>query len=69
MLVPENPAHWLDCSQEQLVLRRCAHWMSLAGAPPTANERSVTVYVPRANLFTVESLSGLMRTINEGGVP
>jgi hypothetical protein len=68
VLVPEDPAHWLDCSAEQLGLRRCAYWMSLAGAPPTANESSVTVHVPRANLFTVECLSRLMRTINEGGV-
>jgi hypothetical protein len=51
------------------VLRRSAYWLSLAGAPPTENESSVTVQVPRANLLTVESLVRLMHTINEGGVP
>jgi len=43
--------------------------MSLAGAPASDNERSVTVQVPRANLFTVDGLSRLMQTINAGGVP
>ncbi len=69
VLVPEDPAHWLQGSPEQLVLRHAAYWLSLAGAPATDNERSVTVQVPRANLFTVEGLSGLMHRINEGGVP
>ena len=69
VVVPEDPAEWLQCSAEQLVLRRSAYWLSLAGASPTANESNVTVHVPRANLLTVESLSRLMHTINEGGVP
>ena len=69
VIVPEDPAQWLSCSAEQLVLRHCAYWLSLAGAPPTDNERTVTNQVPRANLFTVESLSWLMHTIDEGGVP
>ena len=65
----EDPAAWLQCSPDQLVLRHCAYWLSLAGAPATDNEWSVTVQVPRANLFTVEGLGGLMHRINEGGVP
>jgi hypothetical protein len=55
-------------SPEQLVLRRCAYWCSLAGLPESENETSVTVRVPRANLFNVAVLTGLMQEINEGGV-
>ena len=69
VLLPKDPAAWLQCSPEQLVLRHCAYWLSLAGAPATDNETRVTVQVPRANLFMVEGLSGLMHRINEGGVP
>ena len=69
VLVPEDPAHWLSCSAEQIVLRHGAYWLSLAAAPARDNESSVTVHVPRANLLTVEALSGLMHMINEGGVP
>lgn len=69
VIVPDAPATWLSISPDQLVLRHCAYWLSLATAPPSDNETSVTVYVPRANLLTVEALSGLMHTINEEGVP
>jgi hypothetical protein len=42
--------------------------VSLRGLPATDNETSVTVQVPRANLFDVSALMGLMQLINEGGV-
>jgi hypothetical protein len=54
-------------SVEQLVLRRCGYWVSLAGQPQSENETSVTVPVPRANVLTVNALQGLMQQINEGG--
>ena len=66
VLVPPSPEAWLSVSPEQLVLRRSACWCSLAGLPETENERSVTVQVPRANLFDVAALTSLMQRINEG---
>ena len=69
VIVPEDPRLWLACSAEQLVLRHSAYWLSLAGAPASDNESSVTVYVPRANLLTIGALEGLMHTISDGGVP
>jgi hypothetical protein len=68
VVVPRQPETWLSVSPEQLVLRRCAYWCSLAGLPESENESSVTVRVPRANLFDVAALMGLMQAINEGGV-
>lgn len=69
IVVPADPTTWLALSPEALVLRHCAYWASLRGLPATANESTVTVQVLRANLFDTENLIGLMRTINEGGVP
>jgi Domain of unknown function (DUF4365) len=68
VVLPPQPEAWLSVSPEQLVLRRCAYWCSLAGFPESANESSVTVHVARANLFDVAALTGLMQEINEGGV-
>ena len=34
VLIPRDPASWLQCSPDQLVLRHCAYWLSLAGARP-----------------------------------
>jgi hypothetical protein len=69
VLVPPQPEAWLSVSPERLVLRRCGYWSSLAGQPESENESSVTVHVPRANLFDVAAVTALMRAINEGGVP
>jgi hypothetical protein len=63
--VPESPDHWLTLSPEQLALRRCAYWVSLAGPPPSENETTVTISVPRENLLTVAALESMMRRINE----
>jgi hypothetical protein len=68
VLVPSAPPMWLSASPEALVLRHCAYWVSLSGLPATTNETYVTVRVPRANLFDVTALTGLMQAINEGGV-
>ena len=69
VLVPSKSASWLSLTLEALVLRHCAFWTSLRGLPASSNERSVTVEVPRANLFDVQALMGIMHRISEGGVP
>jgi hypothetical protein len=65
VLVPPDIANWLELTPDQLVLRRCAYWVSLAGHPPTDNETTVRVSVPRANLLNVASLEGLMQRAND----
>jgi hypothetical protein len=60
LFLPGNPAEWLTHSQECLVARRCAYWLSLRGAPASENEISQTVYIPTANDLSVEALRGLM---------
>jgi hypothetical protein len=69
VVVPPQPEQWLTFSPEHLVLRRSAYWCSLAGLPASKNAESVTVQVPRANLFDVAALTRLMQSINEGGAP
>lgn len=68
VLEPPSPEAWLSVSPEQLVLRRSACRCLLAGLPESENESSVTVQVPRANLFDVAALTSLMQRINEGGL-
>jgi hypothetical protein len=60
LFLPGNPADWLTHSHECLVARRCAYWLSLRGAPASANETSQTIYIPMTNLLSVENLLGLM---------
>jgi hypothetical protein len=60
VLVPESEEEWLRHSEDELALRRCGYWVSLRGEPETANQTRVTVYLPRANVFDVAGLRGLM---------
>jgi len=64
-LMPPDIGNWLELTADQLVLRRCAYWVSLAGRPATDNESTVRVSVPRANLLNVTSLEGLMQRAND----
>jgi len=65
VLVPPDIGSWLEPTADQLILRRSAYWVSLAGQPPTDNEQTVTVSVPRSNLLNVASLEGLMQRAND----
>ena len=67
--LPRDIEEWFSLSREQLVLRRCAYWLSLRGWPPSDNDKTVTVTVPRLNLFTVDALCNMMQRINEGALP
>jgi hypothetical protein len=65
VLMPSDIGNWLDLTADQLVLRRCAYWVSLAGQPATDNKNTVMVGVPRANLLNVAALERLMWRAND----
>jgi hypothetical protein len=69
MLVPEMVSDWLSHSETELAVRRCAYWVSLLGMPESQNTSTVTVALPRGNLFSVDGLRGIMSRINNGGKP
>jgi hypothetical protein len=60
LALPPNPKEWLQQSEEEMISRRCAYWISLLGEPETSNTRTVTVHLPRKNQFSVQSLNDLM---------
>jgi hypothetical protein len=60
VLVPPAPADWIVQGTDQLALRRCGYWVSLRVLAPTANTSTVTVEIPRAQLFSVDSLRSLL---------
>ncbi|MEO5365717.1 MAG: DUF4365 domain-containing protein [Magnetococcus sp. WYHC-3] len=67
--VPRDLAQWAEASEEQLLLRHCGYWVSLRGEPTTDNATSMTVSVPRNQIFTVDALKVLMTRIGAGGTP
>lgn len=67
LVVPEDVNSWLEQSEEQLAMKRCAYWLSLRGENETTNSETVTVSIPRQNQFTADALIHLMGIVgNEG---
>ena len=54
--LPDDEAQWMEHSPESLLLRRCAYWVSLREAPTSTNKTGETVYLPKAQRLTPESL-------------
>lgn len=66
VLVPDNVDDWLNQSEDELCLKRCGYWLSLAGADSTENQETVTVSISRENIFTFNMLKQLMQRIATG---
>lgn len=66
--LPKEPADWLTVSRSELVLRHCAYWLSLRGAPETDVGHEKTVYIPDKNRFDIEGLIALMEQSRTGTV-
>ena len=64
MQLPANPEEWLRHSEESLVAKQCAYWVSLRGAPASENEKEQTVHVPRSQQLSPESLTALMTRLS-----
>lgn len=65
LVLPETEREWLIQSPDQLAIRHCAYWLSLAGAPPSTASRSVRVTIPRENVFSAESVRTLLERARE----
>jgi len=65
-LLPLNESAWVQHSVENLMTQRCAYWCNLKGLPATDNEKSTTVKVIAANVFSPNSLTELMNKVARG---
>ena len=64
--LPTERDHWMTITEQELILRRCAFWLSLAGCEEKPNRSSVTVQIPPENRFDVNTLRTLME-LSRGG--
>lgn len=56
LFLPNDEEQWMAHSPEELILRRCAYWESLRGAPASTNKSGQTVYLPKRQRLTPQSL-------------
>jgi hypothetical protein len=66
VFVPERLADWTAHTEQELTMRYCAYWVSLRGLPPSTNQYSTTVHLPRTNQFNLHGLEMLMDRIGRG---
>ena len=66
VLLPDDETQWLTQTDDQLCLQRCGYWMSLVGRPEVSNTNTVTVHIPKANVFGNSGLSDLMDKVARG---
>ena len=65
LVLPEDESQWTEQTDDYLLLRHAAYWLSLRGWGPTTNRRSIRLAIPTANLFTVPALDALMTKVRK----
>ena len=61
LLMPTDETAWLSQSIDELIVRRCAFWLSLVGREQTESTSKVRIRIPVGNVFTVETIRRFMR--------
>lgn len=65
MVLPASNQFWLRTSEEQLLLRHCAWWLSLKGFPEIDQDSKV-VRMPKAQRFDASALKDLIDASRRG---
>lgn len=66
VVLPESEADWIAQTEDELRLRGCGYWISLAGRSESDTTTTVTVHLPRTQVFSSEQLRALMARADEG---
>jgi len=69
VLVPESENEWLEQTEEELKIRRCGYWVSLRGESESTNASSVTIRLPRNQMFDPDGLNTIFGRLETGGLP
>lgn len=66
LLLPDLSEEWIDQSDAELMIRRCAYCVSLRGAAPTRNKHKITVHVSMENRFSPQLLRNYLERCGRG---
>lgn len=65
-ILPEEKNEWVNYCTDFTISKRCAYWCNLHGEPEVNNSSTVTVHIPKINIFSPENLIKLMTLISKG---
>ena len=67
--LPKDKSRWMTVTTADLVLRRRAYWLSLQrGHDEVVGQKTVTVRIPKDNVFDVKALQKLMERSRSGEI-
>lgn len=66
LILPPDEVDWLSHSNDELLIRNCAYWKSLANAPDTTNTATVNVHFEKAAPLSPENLQNLLLKAEQG---
>jgi hypothetical protein len=69
LVLPDDEQHWISQSPDELIIRHCAYWHSLRGAEAATTTRKIRITIPKANVFSVETVQRMMSALHEGQLP
>lgn len=65
-VLPDNPDDWLRLSEDELVLKKCAYWVSLKDGTPCLRDTK-RIFFPQDQLFNMEQLKNIITTLATEG--
>lgn len=66
LFLPREHPEWLECTEDQLVLKRCAYWASIRNADASDNDSGKTVKIPKDQILKPENLKTLVNRLAHG---
>lgn len=66
LFLPNECSDWIKHTEDELIAKKCAYWISLRDHPPVDNTSNVTIKIPKSNIFSPGSLTDLMTKISSG---
>ena len=66
LFLPNNSDEWLTHTSDQLVIKKCAYWVSLSGAPETTNRTGTTVHIPLNQTFNIKTIQSIFNRLSDG---
>lgn len=66
LVLPHDEQSWVDATEDGLRLRGCAYWISLRGRPVEPGKTKVRIAIPRANVFSPQTLECIMNCVSKG---
>jgi hypothetical protein len=60
IVVDDDRGQWLAFDDEGTRLKVAAYYLNLCGKPPSGNDATQRLFVPKANLLTLDGMKALM---------